>query len=276
MTKLSLFGLILATNLFAEELKTIDNFRAAAAKSNVVLSVPDWEQTPEAITASSKRAIAKANAALGQIAAQDLDKVTFDSTIGALEDLRSEASIVANRAALMGETNPDPAVRAAAENSVKTFQEWNIGFEHREDVYKAIKAFADTNPNLSGEDEKLLKETLRDYRRDGMELSPEPRKEVERWRRDLSKLAADFETNIATAAAPVVFKRAELDGLPDDFFSWPGIKIDNDSYQVLANVPVFRERVVSPTRRARHRSGCCIWICFHTKERPTAAANPNS
>ena len=69
-----------------------------------------------------------------------------------------------------------------------------------------------------------------------MELSPEPRKKVERWRRDLSKLAADFETNIATAAAPVVFKRAELDGLPDDFFSWPGIKIDNDSYQVLANV----------------------------------------
>ena len=111
MTKLSLFGLILATNLFAEELKTIDNFRAAAAKPNVVLSVPDWEQTPEAITASIKHAIAKANAALDQIAAQDLDKVTFDSTIGALEDLRSEASIVANRAALMGEMNPDPAVR---------------------------------------------------------------------------------------------------------------------------------------------------------------------
>ncbi len=71
MTKLSLFGLILATNLFAEELKTIDNFRAAAAKPNVVLSVPDWEQTPEAITASIKHAIAKANAALDQIAAQD-------------------------------------------------------------------------------------------------------------------------------------------------------------------------------------------------------------
>ncbi len=245
----------------------------------------------------------------------------------------------------MGETNPDPAVRAAAENLVKTFQEWNIGFEHREDVYKAIKAFADTNPNLSGEDEKLLKETLRDYRRDGMELSPEPRKEVERWRRDLSKLAADFETNIATATSPVVFKRAELDGLPDDFLSWPGIKIDNDSYQVLANVMwqyntveenaqseatrkklyvahdslakdrnvrlvnqmlAFRNKIalrlgykswadyqeevrmaktaantisdftLSPTRQARHRSDCCTWICFHTKERPTAAANPNS
>jgi len=61
----------------AAELKTVDDFRAAAAKANAVLTIPDWEKTPEAIEAAMKSAIAKANAALDQIGAQDSGKVTF-------------------------------------------------------------------------------------------------------------------------------------------------------------------------------------------------------
>jgi thimet oligopeptidase len=229
-------GLLSTIPAFAGNLKTIEDFGAAASKANIILSVPDWEQTPEAITASTSRAIVKANAALDKIAAQDLSGITFDSTIVALDDLHAEVDLVASRAALIAETNPDSAMRAAAEKAVKAFQEWNVACEYREDVYKAIKGFADTHPTLSGEDKKLLDETLRDYRRAGVELAPKVRKEVEQWRRDLSKLAADFEANIATAKAPVVFTRAELDCLADDFFSSPGIKIDKDSFQVVANV----------------------------------------
>ncbi len=235
-TSSAIAGLLLATPAYASDLGTIRDFQAAAAKANIILSVPDWEQTPKAITDSIKRAIAKANAGLDRIARQDLSGVTFDSTVVALDDLRAEIDLVASQAALISETNSDPAKRAATENAVKTLQEWNVGCDYREDVYKAIKAFADTHPDLSGEDRKLLDETLRDYRRAGMELSPAARKEVEQWRRDVSKVAADFEANIATAKAPVIFTRAQLVGLPDDFFSSPGIKIDKDSFQVMADV----------------------------------------
>lgn len=228
--------LLLTTPALTSDPKTIEDFRAAAAKANIILRVPAWEQTPDAITASTKQAIAKANAALDKIAAQNLSGVTFDSTVVALDGLRWEADLVANRAALIAETDPDAAKRAAAENAVKAFQEWSVACEYRDDVYKAIKVFADTQPSLSGEDKKLLDETLRDYRRAGMELAPAARKEVEQWRRQLSKLAADFETNIATAKAPIVFTRAELDGLPEDFFSSPGLRLGKDSFQVMANV----------------------------------------
>ena len=67
-----------------------------------------------------------------------------------------------------------------------------MGVDYREDVYKAIKAFADSKPKLSGEDEKLFKETLRDYRRAGLELPPDKRKEVEQMRKELSKLGNGF------------------------------------------------------------------------------------
>src|SRR5881296_3209718 len=233
---ISLIFVASSLNLSAAELKTVDDFRAAAAKANAVLTLPDWEQTPKAVEAMMNDAIAKANKALDQIGSQDLKKATFKSTVVALDDLTYQAGLAANKATIIKETNTNPSVRIAAENAVKAFQEWAVGIDYREDVYKAIKAFADTHPKFSGEDEKLLKETLRDYRRAGLELPPDQRKEVEELRKELSKLGTDFDTNIVKANAPVMFTKADLDALPDSFFASPGIKTGDDVYTVMANV----------------------------------------
>jgi len=139
-------------SISAAEMKTVDDFREAAAKANAILTIPDWEQTPEAIDTMMKAAIAKANKALDEIGAQDLKKVTFKSTVVALDDLGYEANIAANKATIIKETNTDEKMRTAGENAVKVFQDWAVGIDYREDVYRAIKAFADTHPKLTGED----------------------------------------------------------------------------------------------------------------------------
>src|SRR5438445_4231489 len=230
--------ILLASSLVvsAAEMKTVDDFRASTAKANAVLTIPDWEKTPEAIEAAMKNAIAKANAALNQIGAQDPGKVTFKSSVVALDDVTYEASLAANRATLIKETNTNPAMRTAAENAVKAFQDWVVGVDYREDVYKAIKTFADTHPKITGEDEKLLKETMRDYRRAGLELPPDQRKEVEQLRKELSKLGTDFAPNLGNSTAPVMFAKADLEGLPESFLASPGIRTGDDVYTVMANV----------------------------------------
>jgi thimet oligopeptidase len=242
--------LALVVDLHAENLKTVDVFEAAAAKTNAVLALPDWEHTPEAVDAMMKNAIDTANRALDQIGAQDPSKVTFKSTVVALDDLTWAAGNAASRAVVIKESNTDPKVREAAENAVKAFQDWAVGIDYREDVYKALKAFADTKPQLSGEDKKLFDETMRDYRRAGLALAPDKRKEVEDLRKQLAKLGTDFDTNIVNAKAPLVFTKAELDGVPDSFLESRGIKNPqtaplnkNDlpdllttTYTVLANV----------------------------------------
>src|SRR5438045_6647078 len=211
-------------DLRAENLKTVDDFRAAAAKANAVLTIPDWEQTPEAVDAMTKNAIATANKALDQIGAQDLSKVTFKSTIVALDDLTYQAGNAANKAVIIKESNTNEKMRAAAENAVKEFQDWAVGIDYREDVYKALKAFANTRPQLSGEDKKLFDETMRDYRRAGLELPPDKRKEVEQLRKDVSKIGNDFDTHYVHAQAQVVFTTAELDRVPESFLESPAIK----------------------------------------------------
>ena len=220
----------------AEDLKTVDAFQEAAAKANAVLTLPDWEQSPESVDAMVKTAIANANKALDEIGSQDLSKVSFKSTIVALDDLGYQARLAANKASVIKETNTSEAMRTAAEKAVKDFQEWAVGVDYREDVYKAVKAFEKTQPRLTDEDAKLMKETLRDYRRAGLELAPEKRQEVEKLRKELSKLGTDFSSNIVEVQAPVVFTKAELEGVPDSFLSSPGIKTGDDAYTVKANV----------------------------------------
>ncbi|MFL6516216.1 MAG: M3 family metallopeptidase [Chthoniobacterales bacterium] len=215
---------------------TIDDFRAAANKANALLTIPQWDQTPEAVTTSVKEAIATANKRLDEIGAQDPKKVTFKSTVVALDDVGYEATNAANKATIIKETDQNPAMRQAAEAAVKEFEEWAVGIDYREDVYKAIKAFADTQPKLAGEDKKLMDETLRDYRRAGLALPPDKRKEVEDLRKQLSNLGTQFESNVVNAKAPVVFTKAELDGVPDSFFAAPGVKTGDDAYTVLANI----------------------------------------
>src|SRR5438067_8066555 len=87
----------------AAELKTVDDFRAAAAKTNAVLTIPDWDQTPEAVDSMVKNAIATANKALDQVGAQDPGKVTFKSTILALDDLTYHAILAANKEVIIKE-----------------------------------------------------------------------------------------------------------------------------------------------------------------------------
>src|SRR5438067_11026385 len=92
-------------SLSAAELKTVDDFRPAAAKANAVLTIPNWEQSPKAIEAMMNGAIAKANKGLDQIGSQDLKAVTFKNTVVALDDLNYQAGIAAIKAVIIKETN---------------------------------------------------------------------------------------------------------------------------------------------------------------------------
>jgi thimet oligopeptidase len=239
----------IATSARAAELKTVDDFRDAAAKAKALLKLPELEQTPEAIEKAANDAIAVADAALDEIAALDPAKVTFANTILALDTTGYRAQQVGARLYLIKETSTNPALRAAAEQAVKRMQEWGVGTDYREDVYRVVKAFEKTKPKLTGENRKLYEEVLRDYRRAGLDLPPEKREEVEQLRKQLAKLSTDFATNINQAQGAVILTKAELEGVPDSFLESPGVKTGDDAYTVLTNVTFHYNTVMDTARR---------------------------
>jgi thimet oligopeptidase len=218
------------------EHNTLAGFQQEAGKFNSVISLPDFETTTNAIELSVKTTIAGANAALDQIGRLQPPEVNFNNTVRALDDVNYGISLTENRLEIIKETSTDAALRDAATDQIKIIEEWAVGLDYREDVYRAVKAYADTKPELAGEDAKLLKETMRDYTRAGLALPKEQRDEVEGLRKKLSGLTTDFETHVTKAECKMTFGKAELEGVPEDFLSQKDVKNDDGTYSIMANI----------------------------------------
>lgn len=213
---------------------TLAEFKTRAHAFKSVIAVPDFETTTNAIAGTVRRTIADGNAALDQVGKLKVDKVTFDNTIRALDDTAFKIGLSANRVYLIKETSTNAALREVATEAVKELEEWTVGLDYREDVYRAVQAFADTKPALGGEDAKLLNETLRDYRRVGFGLPKAERDDVERMRKELSRLETDFQSNVTKAQKSLKFTKAELEGVPEGFLEQA--KTGDDEYTVKVNV----------------------------------------
>ena len=211
-------------------------FQARAAKYHSVVTVPVFETTPDAVKATAEKTIADGNAALDSIGQLKPGEVNFYNTIRQLDDLNYLVGTASDRLGLIEQTSTNAAVRDAATDAIKKLSDWSVGTDYREDVYAAVKAFAATQPVLEGEDKKLFDETLRDYRRAGLDLPKDQRDEVEKLRKQLTALETDFENNVTQATQLLKFTKAELAGVPEDFLSQQGIKTGDDEYTLKANI----------------------------------------
>lgn len=213
---------------------SLSAFKKQAQAFNSVIALPEFETTTNAVLTTVKKTIADGNATLDRVGKLELGKVTFENIVRALDDMGFQAGLAANRLGLIKETSTNAAMREAATDAIKELEEWMVGLDYREDVYRAVQAYADTKPALTGEDAKLFEETLRDYRRVGFGLPKAGRDEVERLRKELSRLTTDFESNVTKAQKSLKFKKAELEGVPDSFLEQ--IKTGDDEYTVKVNV----------------------------------------
>ena len=211
-------------------------FQARAAKYHSIVNVPTFETTPDAVKATADKTIADGNAMLDSIGQLKPGEVNFYNTIRQLDDLNYLVGTASDRLGLIEQTSTNAAVRDAATDAIKKLSDWSVGTDYREDVYAAVKAFAATQPVLEGEDKKLFDETLRDYRRAGLDLPKDQRDEVEKLRKQLTALETDFENNVTKATKALKFTKAELEGVPEDFLSQQGIKTGDDEYTLKANI----------------------------------------
>lgn len=251
---LMLSGLFLAHMCMAQPANPADRlkeFKKRAAAFKAIVTVPQFEATTNELRFNLRQTIAVGNAALDRIGGLNPTEVTFENTVRALDDIACQISLTANRLDLLKETSTSAALRDAATEAAKELEEWSVSIDYREDVYKALKAYADQKPNLKGEDAKLLAETMRDYRRAGLALPKPQRDEVERLRKELTRLTTDFESNVTKAQKAVHFTRTELEGVPESFLAQ--VKTGEDEYTVMANITWHYLSVMDNARREATR-----------------------
>jgi thimet oligopeptidase len=216
--------------------KSLEDFQRAAVKFNSVISLPVFETTTNELVQSVSNAIATGNSAMDRIGQLAPTEVNFTNTLFALDEAAYQAGLTENRLEIIRQASTNAALRDAADDQKKIMDQWVVSLDYRQDVYRAVKAYADTQPKLAGEDAKMLAETIRDYRRAGLSLPVEQQKEVEELRKKLSNLETDFEANINKAEQKVVFTATEMAGVPDDFLNQLNVKNSDGTYTVMANI----------------------------------------
>ena len=216
--------------------KSLEDFQRAAVKFNSVISLPAFETTTNELAQSVSNAIATGIRAMDRIGQLAPTEVNFTNTLFALDEAAYQAGLTENRLEIIRQASTNAALRDAADDQKKIMDQWVVSLDYRQDVYRAVKAYADTHPKLDGEDAKMLAETVRDYRRAGLSLPVEQQKEVEELRKKLSNLETDFEANINKAEQKVVFTATEMAGVPDDFLNQLNVKNSDGTYTVMANI----------------------------------------
>lgn len=166
-----------------------------------------------------RSALENAEKAVQAIVAVPADQRTFENTVGAVDDLYARLEIETNFTQFLAHVSTDAAERERGQVAEQHFRDFLIDLSTRTDLYEAVKAYAATKPALEGERARLLRNALRDYRRAGMDLSPEARAKLVELQKEIGRLGIAFEKNIRDDKTRVPLTRAELAGMPDDFIA---------------------------------------------------------
>lgn len=251
-------GLCLATSLLSlgsAKPATLAEFQAAAGGANNVLALPVYPLTPDEVRTQTDAAIKAADAALAALAAQAPATLTFANTFAAYDAITAKVGDAYAVISTVAESAVDQAMRDTANEMSVKLQGWSVGLDYRDEIYRALKTVADAKPALNAEEQRLVDEQMRTYRRAGLALPAAERAEVEKLRKDLAALNTEFAVNINAARAPLDFTAEEMGGVPQSFLDSPGVRQPDGRYRVMANVTwhavAIAENAESPETRRR-------------------------
>jgi Zn-dependent oligopeptidase len=174
--------------------------------------------TVESVQNAVAESLAEAEELIAQTVAST-DAPSFEATMRPL-DLAGAAAIRGYaRGGFMAYVHTDAAVRDAGQAAEEAFSKWNVALPFREDLYRAVRAFAETPEAaaLEGEQKRLLEFWLRDFRRAGHELAPEDKAELEKLRERLVELEVAFARNINDDQRSIEVTREDLAGMSDEY-----------------------------------------------------------
>jgi thimet oligopeptidase len=207
--------------------------------------------TADSVKSTVDEALADADALIDKAVAS-VEAPSFEATIRPI-DLAGAAAIGGYaRGAFMAYVHPETDVRDAGQAAEEQVMKWNVGLTFREDLYRAVRAFADTPEAaaLEGEQKRLLEFWLRDFRRAGHELAPDDKAELERLRQRLVELEVAFTRNINDDQEGIEVSREDLNGLPDEYIE----RLSPGSKPATYKVSIKNPELVPFMAQARDRS----------------------
>ncbi|HEB41451.1 MAG TPA: hypothetical protein ENI08_00335 [Candidatus Dependentiae bacterium] len=257
-----LVGLLLVNMKFCSGMRTMKDKQLIDQVENVEGVVDLFAIPAAAIPQKTDDYLKEAQNQLDQIIAIPDDQRTFANTANALDRVvgLSNAAIAEHIYEGLELLSPDEAVRNAAHSAVIRLRDfWVDQIMNNKKLYQAFKAYVEGNAkdeSLNAEQRYFLAETMKDFKRAGLNLPDEKLKQVKKLQKELTVLGLAFSRNIAQDNRTIAVPRAVLAGLEDDFID--NLKQTDDGLYILGvDYPtyfnVMEHCAVEDTRRQLHR-----------------------
>ena len=176
--------------------------------------------TAEGIARLCDGSLARAESLLSEIRAlKDAsdDALTWDATFGKLDQVALARTNASDFPQLMAVANPDKAARDAAKACDPKVDKLATALYLDKDLAAVFKRYAKKGDKLDSARARLVTHTLRDYRRNGLDLSDQDQQTLRALNEKITKLSQDFEANIADSTLSIQVTKEQLDGLPDAY-----------------------------------------------------------
>lgn len=167
-----------------------------------------------AICASS---LSRAQKKLDRIAALDNERRTFKNTMAGLEQAMMGIDDELGAIRFLAETSPSADVQDAANDCEQKVSDFFVRNGARLDLFNAVNAVAAQNQRLDFADAKLLAETLRGFKRNGVGFPEEQRAKIEALNKKISAMMIEFSKNYSRANDTTELTDADLEGLDEAF-----------------------------------------------------------
>lgn len=233
---LSISGLFALPHLFGGMMgfPTLAGYEERAHQYGVKLTIPDFPGTVGEVATATDIIIANLNDSGDEIVALSENDLTFENTFRSLDLILHTTYSRVLPINIVKNTSTDARLREAAAQAMKDFNNAEIEFNYREDIYLQLKAFADTDPILQDGKQRLMDDMLLEYKRLGYDLPSEEREQAEALQKKVTDLATAFGDNIRNSNEVLTFTADELDGLTDSFLN--SIQTEEGTYGIKPNV----------------------------------------
>lgn len=200
-------------------------------------------QTYSSITAGDverecQAAIGEADRILAEMVKVPAGQRTFANTMDPMNRVEAVLGEAFGKYAFMAYVSSDKTLRDVSRAQEESMNKYGVDLSFREDLYAAVSDYAKSAEakSLTGEHKRYLDFVLRDYRRNGFELSKNKRESLQKMQKRLVELGLEFQNNIAEWDAGIEVPPDRTAGLPESYLS--GLKKkENGNYWVSLDYP---------------------------------------
>lgn len=163
---------------------------------------------------------------------------TFENTIMGYERAFDNYGNALGMSGFLSYVSTDKKFRDAANDLQMQISQYMVDVATRRDVYKAIREYTDTNPQLDPVQAKLVKEMLIGFKNSGMDLNDADLEKFKALNKEKAEYIIKFDKNIQEYKDPLAVTQEQLQGLGEDYIKKLS-KTDDGKYLVTLDYPDY-------------------------------------